>query len=130
MTPSTYLSDTSPSPAIPRWSLRALLLAWTVPVALGTPLAILSLRTAGQGMTLWRVLLIVCATWYVWAAMTPLVARLAERRRLNRPLAPRVLLIHSGAALLACVIQALSAALATQVLAPTPDATFVGVFVY
>ena len=114
----------------PRWSPRALVLAWSVPVALAMPLTILSLRESGQAVALWRVLLIVGASWYVWAAMTPFIVRLAERRRLERPLTGRTIAIHLAAAVLACAVQASTTAVATQTLAPPSGATLGGVFIY
>src|SRR5262252_7935391 len=74
----------------PRWSARSLLLAWSVPVVLGFPITLLSLRSTGQQVPLWKTVVLVAATWYVWVAMTPLVVRLAERRRLERPLKVRL----------------------------------------
>ncbi len=115
---------------VPRWSARALMLAWSVPVALGVPLTIFSLGAGGQQVPFWRMLLIVGATWYVWAAMTPFIVRLADRRRLERPLSARTVATHLVAALSACAVQALTAAVATQTLAPSPGAAFGAVFVY
>jgi signal transduction histidine kinase len=113
-----------------RWSVRALLLAWSVPVALAMPLSIVSLRGSGQTVALWRVLLIVGASWYVWAAMTPLIVRLADRRQLERPLTVGVIATHLAAAVVACTVQALTSAVATQVLAPPSGASLGGVFIY
>jgi len=114
----------------PRWSPLVLLLAWSIPVALGAPLTVVSLRGSGVSAEPWRVLLIVGASWYPWAAMTPLIVRLADRRRLERPLKARTIAVHLVAALGACVVQAVCTALGSQTLGPPSNATFGQVFVY
>jgi sensor histidine kinase YesM len=114
----------------PRWSARALVLAWSAPVVFATPFVVLSMRAGGQTVAFWRVALIVAATWYVWAAMTPVIVRLADRVRLERPIRASVIALHLTAAFLACVVQALSAAIAIELLVPAPGATFAQVFVY
>jgi hypothetical protein len=125
------MAETAPPESyVPRWSARELLLAWSIPVAMGTPLAFLSLQGGGHVVAMWRVLLIVGATWYVWAAMTPLVARLADRWRLERPLTVRVVAPHLIGAVLACAVQAFTTTVSTQVLTPPSGATFGGVFIY
>jgi signal transduction histidine kinase len=115
---------------VPRWSARALLLAWSIPVALATPLTTLTLRASGQTVAFWRVAVTVAASWYVWAAMTPIIVRLAERERLERPLSARVSLIHLGAALLACAGQALTTTVAIETVGPPPGATFAAILIY
>ena len=114
----------------PRWPARVLLLAWSIPVALGVPLTVLSLRGSGVSAAPWRVVLMVGASWYVWAAMTPIIVRLADRYRLERPLKAGVIAVHLGAALGACVVQALGTAIGSQTLGPPSNATFGQVFVY
>jgi len=114
----------------PRWSARALLLAWSFPVALATPFAILSLRASAQPVALWRVLLVVAASWYVWAAMTPAIVRLAERQRLERPITVRAIAVHLAGAVGACAVQGFTAAIATRTLAPPSEGTFGDVFVF
>lgn len=116
------------APPPPRWSLRALVLAWTVPVVLGTPVTILSFR--GQPVALWRVMAIVGATWYVWVAMTFPVVFLADQWRLERPLSGRAVAIHLAGALAACAVQALTITIATMVLAPPGTATLIDIFIY
>ena len=78
----------------PRWPARMLLLAWSIPVALGVPITVVSLRGSGVSAAPWRVLLMVGASWYVWAAMTPIIVRLADRYRLERPLKGRVIAVQ------------------------------------
>lgn len=117
------------SPA-PRWSVRALLLAWSVPVALGTLFTIFSLRATGQPVALWRVLIIVAASWYIWAVMTPVIVRLADRCRLERPLTTGVIAIHLIAALVACALQALATAVAIAAVGASAGVPFVSVFIY
>lgn len=123
-------ADSSALPLPPRWSVRALVVAWTVPVLLGLPVTLLGLRTGEYSVPIWRVLLMVGATWYVWALMTPIVVRLAERHRLERPLTARVIALHFGAALAACAVQALTTASISQLLAPGPDTTVASLTVY
>lgn len=114
----------------PRWSARALLLAWSIPVALGTLFTIFSLRATGQPIALWRVLPIVAASWYIWAVMTPAIVRLADRHRLERPLSVRVIAIHLIAALVACALQALATAVAIAAVRASAGVPFVSVFIY
>src|SRR5262245_42693239 len=102
----------------PRWRAPVLLLAWSIPVALGAPLTVVSLRGSGVSAEPWRVLLMVGASWYPWAAMTPLIVRLADRRRLERPLKASAIAIHLAAALGACVVQAAFTAMGSQTLGP------------
>src|SRR5262252_409650 len=114
----------------PRWPVPVLLLAWSIPVALGVPLTVLSLRGSGAAAEPWRVLLMVGASWYPWAAMTPLIVRLVDRRRLQRPLKGAAIAVHVAAALGACVVQAIFTAIGSQTLGPPSNATFGQVFVY
>ena len=114
----------------PRWPAPVLLLAWSIPVALGAPLTVVSLRGSGVSAEPWRVLLMVGASWYPWAAMTPLIVRLADRRRLERPLKARTIAVHLVAALGACVVQAVCTAIGSQTVGPPSNATFGQVFVY
>ena len=117
-------------PRLPRWSTRTLLLAWSIPVAFAAPVTIVARNGSGPPVAVWRVLLVVCASWYVWAGMTPVIVRLAERRRLERPLAARIILIHLVAALLACAVQAFSTTVAIELLTPPDGVSFFSVFVY
>jgi sensor histidine kinase YesM len=93
------------------------------------PLALASADAGGTPIAFWRILLMVAATWYVWAAMTPTIAHLAERQHIERPLKPKPLAIHAGAALFACAIQALTATIVTRLFGNTP-ATFSEIFSY
>jgi signal transduction histidine kinase len=107
-----------------------LLLVWSIPVVLGAPLTVVSLRGSGAPAEPWRVLLMVGASWYPWAAMTPLIVRLADRHRLERPFKAGTIAVHVAAALGACVVQSLFTAIGSQTLGPPSNATFGQVFVY
>jgi two-component system, LytTR family, sensor kinase len=61
--------------------------------------------------------------------MTPVVTRLAERHRIERPLDVGALGVHAVAAFLACVIQAFVAAISTYAIGQSP-APLVGIFTY
>jgi hypothetical protein len=93
------------------------------------PLAVASVNTGGTPIAFCRILVIVAATWYVWALMTPVVARLAEHHRIERPFSAGALGIHVVAALSACAIQALVAAITTSEVGQSP-APFTGIFAY
>ena len=128
---SIAMSESTPGESqAPRWSTRSLLLAWSIPVALAMPFTILSLRASAEPVSLWRVLVIVAASWYVWAAMTPAIVRLAERRRLERPITAGTIAVHLAAAVGACAVQAGIAAVATRTLTPSSEGTLGDVFVF
>ena len=63
----------------PRWSFPTLVVAWSVPAVLGIPFAIASLDTAPAGIAPWRVLVVLTATWQIWALLTVPVLALADR---------------------------------------------------
>ncbi len=115
---------------VPRWSPRALLMAWSVPVALGSLLVSVVVQTAGPHPEFWRMLVVAAACWYVWALMTPVIERLAERKAIERPVAAGVIAVHVAASLTACAVQALTTAVASQWLMPTPGAPIGAVFLY
>lgn len=125
---ATSIAPTEPT--APRWPARMLLLAWSIPVALGVPITVISLRSSGVSAAPWRVLLMVGASWYVWAAMTPIIVKLADRYRLQRPLKARIIAVHLAASLGACLVQALGTTIGSETLGPPSNATFAQVFVY
>ena len=114
----------------PRWSARTLVLAWIVPSVLGIPFAVVTLPAGETRVTLWRVLLVVLATWQVWALITLPVLALADRVPLQRPWRARAVVLHAAASLLACAVQALATTAAARWLLPDTGATFAGVFAF
>jgi len=90
-----------------RWSSGTLILAWSVPAILGVPFAIGSLATAPAGLAPWRVLVVLIATWQIWALMTPPVLALTDRLPPERPLKLRVVVAHGCACVAACAVQAI-----------------------
>ena len=97
---------------IPRWSIRTLVAAWSVPAALGVPFALASLGTAPAGLAPWRVLVVLAVTWQIWALLTVPVLALADRLPLGRPWRARALAAHAAAGLAACAAQAVVTAAA------------------
>lgn len=102
--------------SIPRWSFRTVLLAWSVPAVLGVPFAIGSLATAPAGLAPWRVLVVLAATWGVWALMTLPILVLADDVPLDRPLRLQSIIAHAGACVAGCATQAVVTALVYRAL--------------
>src|SRR5215208_1276075 len=96
---------------LPRWPIRTLLLAWSIPAVLGVPFAIGSLRTATSGPAPWRVLVVVAVTWQIWTLLTVPVIALADRFPLERPWRVRAVMAHVAASLATCAAQALATAI-------------------
>ncbi len=109
----------------PRWSMPTLLLAWSVPVALGVPFALASLRTAPPGLAAWRMVVVLVVAWQVWALLSVPVLALADRLPVGRPWRVRVVGAHFGASLAACAVQALATA-AVYLWLVNPSATTLG----
>lgn len=124
------MRDARLDPPAPRWSVRTLLLAWSVPAVLGVPFAIASLREGPEGLALWRVLVVVMVTWQIWALITVPVLALADRLPLERPWRARVLAAHAAASLATCAAQALITALVFRWLVAPGVSTFVGLATY
>ncbi|HEU4564236.1 MAG TPA: histidine kinase [Gemmatimonadaceae bacterium] len=74
--------------------------AWTVPALLSTFETVMFARVMGRQTELWRAFLSQAPGWYAWAALTPLIAALAVRFPLARPLRWRAVAVHVGAYLL------------------------------
>ena len=96
---------------LPRWPIRTLLLAWSIPAVLGVPFAIGSLRTAPSGLAPWRVLVVVAVTWQIWTLLTVPVLALADQVPLERPWRVRAVAAHVAASLATCAAQALATAI-------------------
>ncbi|MCU0647363.1 MAG: histidine kinase [Gemmatimonadaceae bacterium] len=112
------------------WHAGWVLLAWTVPAALGIPFTLVSRAQVSDAPALWRSLLIVGACWLVWAPLSMLVATLVDRVPLVRPWRVRALTVHALAALGACAVQAVAAAAASHWLTPTSGVTFAGTAIW
>ena len=103
-------ASVSSTPAVPADVLQpvsawVVIAAWTVPALLTTFETMMFSRTEGRPIALWRAFLGGASGWYVWAACTPVIARLARRfplrlalyKPLSRPAQWRFIAIHVGA---------------------------------
>lgn len=84
--------------AAPSWWI--VIAAWTVPAILATFETVMFSRLAARPIEVWRAFLSQAPGWYVWAAFTPLIATLATRFPLSRPVRARAIAVHVGAYLL------------------------------
>lgn len=115
---------------LPRWPIRTLLLAWSVPAVLGVPFAIGSLRTAPPGLAPWRVLVVVAVTWQVWTLLTLPVLALADRLPLERPWRVRAVASHAAASIATCAAHALATALVFRWLVDPATSTLGDLWAY
>jgi len=103
-------ASVSSNPAVPvdavqPVSVWLVIAAWTVPALLTTFETMMFSRSEGRPISLWRAFLGGASGWYVWAACTPLIARLARRfplrlalyKPVSRPTRWRFIAIHVGA---------------------------------
>ena len=74
--------------------------AWSVPALLATFETVTFARLAGHPIELWRAVATEAPGWYAWALCTPLIARVAMRAPLVRPVRARNVLAHIVAFLL------------------------------
>lgn len=86
--------------------------AWTVPALLATFETVMFARLGGRPIELWRAFATEAPGWYVWAGFTPVIARLATRAPLVRPLRWRNVALH----LCCCVVVSLAASAVWAVL--------------
>lgn len=70
--------------------------AWTVPALLSTFETVMFMRSGGRPIETWRAFASEAPGWYMWALLTPLIARWAEWFPLGRPLRWRSVLAHVG----------------------------------
>jgi len=99
----------------------ALLVAlWSIPGVLAGVETILFQMMEGRHPPLGRVLIQQCAGWWAWAAMTPIVFKLAERWPLQRPLRTGTLTVHLVASLVATLVHGTVYSLVSLALATTP----------
>ncbi|HKW08792.1 MAG TPA: histidine kinase [Gemmatimonadaceae bacterium] len=89
--------------------------AWTVPALLATLETVMFARLGGRPIELWRAFATEAPGWYVWAAFTPVIALLATRAPLVRPLRWRNIALH----VCCCMIVALAASAMWAVLGIT-----------
>jgi two-component system LytT family sensor kinase len=108
-------------------SPRIVIAAWTVPALLSTFETVMFARLAGRSIEPWRAFLSEAPGWYAWAALTPLIARLATRVPLSRPLRWRAAAMHIGCYLLVAMVGSAVWATVGLVLRPGP-AGFVASF--
>ncbi len=76
------------------------LAAWSVPALLSTFETVTFARLAGHPIELWRAFATEAPGWYAWALCTPLIAGVAMRAPLVRPVRARNVLAHVVAFLL------------------------------
>jgi signal transduction histidine kinase len=117
-------------PPLPRWSIRTLLLGWSVPAVLTVPFAIGSLRTAPPGLAAWRVLVVVAIAWQIWTLLTRPALALVDRLPLERPWRVRDVLVHVAASLAMCATQALVTAVAFRWLVDATTSTLPSLWGY
>jgi two-component system, LytTR family, sensor kinase len=115
---------------LPRWSFRTLLLGWSVPAVLTVPFAIGSLRTAPPGLAPWRMLVVVAVAWQIWTLLTLPVLALTDRLPLGRPWRMRSVLVHFGASLATCAVQALVTAIVFRSLVDATTSTLASLWGY
>src|SRR5690242_14952277 len=68
--------------------------AWTVPALLSTFETVTFARLGGRPIELWRAVATEAPGWYAWALCTPLIARVAMRAPLVRPVRVRSVVVH------------------------------------
>ena len=97
-------------PAEPRhtafWRARLLVILWSVPAAFSIVERYVYDVDGEAAPAFWRVLLAKGPGWYAWAAMTPLIFRLAERHPLRAPLSRTAVLVHCLGCAAACLLHA------------------------
>lgn len=93
--------------------------AWTVPALLSTFETVTFARLAGHPIELWRAFATEAPGWYAWAACTPLIARVAMRAPLVRPVRARSVMAHVASFLLIALTASAVWALVALWLRPT-----------
>jgi len=81
-----------PTSVLSPWLVLA---AWSVPALLSTFETVTFARLAGHPIELWRAVATEAPGWYTWALCTPLIARVAMRAPLARPVRARSVLAHA-----------------------------------
>lgn len=97
---------------------RLVLLVWSVPALLATFETIMFARLFDRPVEPWRAFLGQAPGWYTWAALTPLIVRLAARVPLTRPLRWRAVAAHAGCYLLVASSAAAASSAAGMLLRP------------
>jgi two-component system LytT family sensor kinase len=93
--------------------------AWTVPALLSTFETVTFARLAGHPIEIWRAFATEAPGWYAWAVCTPLIARVAMRAPLVRPVRARSVLAHVASFLLIALTASAVWALVALWLRPT-----------
>ena len=89
------------------WRARLLLIFWSVPAAFSiVERYVYDVEGEATTPAFWRVLLAKGPGWYAWAAMTPLIFRLAQRYPLRAPLNRTAVLVHLLGCAVACLLHA------------------------
>ena len=74
-----------------------LLAAWTTPALLSSFQRWASSALSDRPASFWHIAAAELPGWYLWAAMTPAIFRVADRFPLTRPIRARDILAHMGA---------------------------------
>jgi two-component system, LytTR family, sensor kinase len=106
------------------WSSRALLIvvaAWTAAgLFFASQLYLLFPITSGRHMSFGRALAVNLPFYYLWALLTPLILRLAERFPVRTDTWKRAFFVHGSASFILPSVQLLAACVLFQVLLPAP----------
>lgn len=104
-----------------RRSWLVLLVAWSVPAAIGSVVFYVRQIQEGRPWSWFDTLLFIGPFWYIWALLTPLVIWLGTRWPLDRPGAWRNAMMHVLAALGVGVSHLFVALLVMRAVAPEPS---------
>jgi len=89
------------------WRARLLLIFWSIPAAFSiVERYVYDVEGEATTPAFWRVLLAKGPGWYAWAAMTPLIFRLAQRYPLRAPLDRTAVIVHILGCAIACLLHA------------------------
>jgi LytS/YehU family sensor histidine kinase len=83
----------------------AVLVCWTLLALLFASQTLLYYAYAGNHISSWRVIAPALADWYLWAALTPVIAWLARRAPIVSPGLVRALLVHIPASIAFAVVK-------------------------
>lgn len=99
-----------------RFPLPLIWAAWTVPALLSTFETVMFMRGGSRPIEAWRAFVSEAPGWYMWALLTPGIARLADRFPLTRPIQWRSVMAHLGGWLLVATAAASTWAAASLLL--------------
>lgn len=101
-------------------SVRVALAVWTVPTLISTLETVTFARLGGHPIDVWRAFVGEAPQWYCWALFTPVIALLAERAPLRRPLRASSVAIHLAASVAASGLTAVADAAVNAWVRPNP----------